>query len=110
MGVRIGVSGTYKTQVKGEVMAEDGKKEELSFTAEFKRLKRDAIATMIEECKNDAEMCRRVLVGWKLTRLDTGVEWPFSPENFEEFLNEPGYAGLTMIRFMETVGANRSKT
>lgn len=109
MGVRVIHSKTFKTDVKFDVLDENGKPEQMKFVAEFKRLSRDEVQEMLNTCGNDSEMCRLVLVGWKITRLDTGEDWPYTPENLEEYLAQTGYAGATMLRFMDTVGASRGK-
>jgi hypothetical protein len=63
----------------------------------------------MEECKTDAEMLPRVLVGWRMKDIDSGESIPFSEATLEAALAIPGFAGVTMLRFMETCGASRQK-
>lgn len=109
MGVRVNFSETYKTPVNFTILDAEGKKEACSFIAEFKRLKREEVRAGVDAARNDSDWCREVLVGWKMQDLDTKADIPFSSEALEAFLMVPGAAGVTVLTFMETVGANRQK-
>lgn len=109
MGVRFVQSDKYWTQVRFVLLNEQGKNEEMSFDAQFKRLDREGVADLTSSGAKDADMLRKVLVDWKLKDLDTKEDIAFTDSTFEEFLKIPGAAGVTMLRFLETVGASREK-
>jgi len=109
MGVRLSASKTYKTQVNFDMINEAGKKEKQSFEAEFKRLTRDQVKDLVESGKSDNEMVSEVMVGWKLTNTDTGEDLPFTDVSRDALLTIPGTGGVTMLAFLETVGASRQK-
>ena len=109
MGVRFTYSKTYKTVVKFNTLNPEGKPEEQFFDAEFKRLTRLEVKGLIDESLNDAEMVRKVLVGWTMTDAETKEVAEFNETNLTLFLELPGAAGVTMMRYLETVGANRAK-
>lgn len=109
-GVRFKVTtGTYKTDVKFVVLSPEGKEEQMSFQAEFKRMNQDDVKAMVKASGGDREMARQVLVGWRMRDIDSGESIPFSIDTLEEFLTIPGAGGVTIMRFMETVGASREK-
>jgi hypothetical protein len=111
MGVRFKLSQTYRTDVNFDVFDERGKREHLSFLAQFKRLDKEAVKDLVESSKkpgaDDTSLLKEVLTGWVLVDLATNDPVPFTPEAFEEFCAIPGAAGLTMLRFFATVGAAR---
>lgn len=110
MGVRINSSKTYKTPVNFETIDAAGKKENQSYIAEFKRMTQDEIIAMREECKDDRAMAKRVLAGWTMED-EAKAPFEFNDENLETVCNNiAGFAGVTVLRFAETVGANRTKT
>jgi hypothetical protein len=109
MGIRINVSKTYKTPVKYTVLLPEGKPEPQSFVAEFTRLNREQVQEMVESKAKDSEMVRQVLVGWNMKNIDTGESIDFTKDTLEECLKIPGWAGVTIMVFFDTVGANREK-
>ena len=109
MGVRINSSKTFKTPVNFVVLTAEGKPENWSFIAEFKRLTTEEVAEVLDEDTKDKEKLRKVLVGWKMEDLETKEDTPFTPDNFDFFCSVPKAAGNTMLRFLEMVGANREK-
>ena len=109
MSVRLNTSKTYKTTVKFNLTTETGKEEEQSFEAEFKRMSREEVEAMIESGKKDAEMLADALVGWSMTNADDKTPVPFNDDTFKAFLTIPGVAGVTMMRFIATVGASKTK-
>lgn len=109
MGVRFVQSDKYWTQVRFVLLNEQGKNEEMSFDAQFKRLDREGVSELTSSGKKDADMLREVMTGWKMRDLDSKEEIAFTDSTFEEFLKIPGAAGVTMMRFLETVGASREK-
>jgi hypothetical protein len=113
MGIRFKLSDTYRTEVNFAVFNEKGKRENLSFTAQFKRKNKEEVKDLVDSSqkpgRDDSDLLREVMTGWVLTDLDSGELVPFTPEAFEEFCAIPGAAGLTMQRYFETVGAAREK-
>lgn len=109
MSVKINTSKTYKTQINFDMVGETGKKEKNAFDAEFKRLNRDEVKSLVESGKQDNEMVAEVMIGWKLTDSDSKSDVPFSDESLAAFLTIPGAGGVTMLAFLETVGASRQK-
>lgn len=109
MGVRFNYSKTFKTTVKFNTLTAEGKEEAQSFDAEFKRLTRDEVKALVDESANDAEMVQKVMVGWTMVDSETKEVTAFNDTNLATFISIPGAAGVTMLRFMETVGANRAK-
>ena len=109
MSVRLNTSKTFKTKVRFNLTTETGKDEEQSFQAEFKRLSREDVEALVQSGKKDAEMLADVLVGWDMTNADDKTAVPFNDDTFKAFLTIPGVAGVSMMRFIETVGASKTK-
>lgn len=109
MGVRINLSKTFKMPVNFTVLNAEGKPENWSFIAEFKRLTHDEVKVVIDGVDDDIAKLTQVLVGWKMTIIDTGEDVPFSAESFAEFCSQPKVAGNTFLQFLEKVGGNRAK-
>jgi hypothetical protein len=110
MGVRIKDSKTFKAIVNFETTNEAGKREPQFFTAEFKRLPPAEVIDVTSTAQTIDEMVRRVLVGWTLKELDSKEDIPFSEENLDMLLALiPGFGGVIMQRYIDTVGASRGK-
>ena len=109
MGVRINTSKTFKTQVTFNMVLESGKKEEQSFEAEFKRLSREQIEELIGTGKKDDAILAEVLIGWSMKDSDDKSDIPFNDETLAAFCTIAGASGVTVLRFIETVGASKTK-
>lgn len=108
MSVRLNRSNTFKLAVKFNLIDANGKPELQTFTGEFKRLDRDAIAALVAEMKDDMDGLQKVLIGWDL-KDETGDAVAFSEESFAAFCKIPGASGTTMLTYFENVGASRIK-
>lgn len=110
MGVRISGSKTFRTQVEYTVLTEAGKKEPHSFEAVFKRMGPAEVKDLVDNSPNDSELVKKVLIDWSMKELDTKEEIPYSEQMLDEYLRQvAGVAGVIALRFLETVGASRSK-
>lgn len=109
MSVRLNFSKTFKTKVDFNLVLENGKNEAQSFEAEFNRLNRDQVNDIVTSGRKDADIVPDVLVGWSMKDADDKTEIPFNPETLAAFLSIPGAAGVTLLRYIETVGASKAK-
>jgi hypothetical protein len=77
MALRIKQTPTYFWPVVVEYPVDGGKFLKETFDAEFKRLSKDEIQTILEDAatdkKKDADVVREVLVGWKGITDDDGA-------------------------------------
>jgi hypothetical protein len=111
MGIRLKrIDGTFRTTVTYWIQGANGKSEEQSYVGEFKRMDLDEVKELRDSGKPDLELLLEVLVGWKASEVGSKEEVPFSPEIVRQVATEyPGFAGCSVLRFLETVGASRQK-
>lgn len=109
MGVRIKTSKTFKTPINFFVLTEQGKQENWSFTAEFKRLSVDEVKELVAEKLEDEAFLKRVLVGWTMVDIESNSPIEFNDENFAEFCQIPKVAFNTALQYLDKVGASREK-
>jgi hypothetical protein len=80
MGIRFKLSDTYRTEVNFAVFNEKGKRENLSFTAQFKRKNKEEVKELVESSqkpgRDDSDLLREVMTGWVMVDLDSGERCP----------------------------------
>lgn len=100
-------SGTYTWPIKVKTPVDGGKFKEESFTAVFKRKSYEEILVfkndIAESQLDDAEIAKRVMVGWHEVLDANKNEIPFNEENLKSLLNIPGAPGSIVVAFMESI-------
>jgi hypothetical protein len=104
------LSTTFKKKIEFDVQTEEGKKEHWELTAVFERLTTEGVKALVEECKDDKEIVRRVLKGWRWKHPRTKEEIDFSEATLEDAMNQiAGLGTIVSLSYMESVGVSRSK-
>jgi hypothetical protein len=104
------LSTTFKKKIEFDVLNAEGKKEKWELTAVFERKTTDQVKELVDECKSDADIVRRVLTGWTWKHPQTKELIEFSDEAVNDAIqNIAGWATLMSLQYMECVGVARSK-
>lgn len=93
MSYRITTRPDYLYPVKVAVLAEEnGAVLEYSYNARFKRLSQAEIDDIKSNVKTDADIVRKVMIGWQGVEDADGSQLPFNAENLDRLLADNGMA------------------
>lgn len=105
---KLSVSKTFTTPVNFKIPVDGGTYQTNSFIGEFKRLTLSEMRDLPKE-GTDAEMCRRVMVGWNEIADENGTPLPFSSEALDRLLDIVGVASTILQTFFGTLNGVREK-
>lgn len=105
---KLAVSKTFTIPVNFKIPADGGTYQSNSFIVEFKRLTVTEMKDLPKE-GSDAEMCRRVVVGWNEIADENGNAIPFSSDALDKLLEIVGVAPAILRTFFESVTALQEK-
>ena len=93
-------------EVKGTLPGEDGKPEHFDFILHCKRLTQKEIDAVMKDKKGEVTgFVKSVAEGWGLVLDAAGNAVPFSDEQFDAQLENPGLPVLIMHSYLEQVSA-----
>jgi hypothetical protein len=91
MALKIDQGSAYFYPVAVEMIGDDGKFSKMTFEAEFKRLPRPQVESMMKRMAagdlSDYEVCCEVLVGWKAVLDESDEPIKYSDEMRDRVLN-----------------------
>lgn len=105
---KISQSRTFTSPVNFKIPADGGTHQSGSFVAEFKRLTVSEMRDLPKDV-SDAEVARRVVVGWNEVADDDGKPLTFSAEAFDKLLDIIGVAPAVVRTFFEAVTGAQEK-
>lgn len=113
MGFAISQSTTYTWPVEIKLPADGGQYTKHTFDAEFARTPQSEIEKIIsgltQSDLTDADVCTKILKGWKGITGDDGADLPFSPTTLAQVLDIPTVAMSIIKAWMESLTGARSK-
>lgn len=105
---KLSVSETFTTPVNFKIPVDGGTYQANSFIAQFKRLTVTGMKELPKE-GSDAEMCRRVVVGWNEIADENGNAIPFSSDALDKLLEIVGVAPAILKTFFEQLSVLQEK-
>src|SRR4051812_1451660 len=103
MGFKLSKDTSYKWPVTVKIPRDGGKFVNATFNAEFAYLKQDEIDEVVENSRNNrdnADVCKRALVGWGADVTDENDQpLQYSEENKTKLLNEPHVSRAVLAAF-----------
>lgn len=105
---KIAQSRTHTSPVLFKIPADGGTYQSNSFMVEFKRLSVAEMKQLPQE-GTDADIARRVVVGWNEVEDANGQPLPFSSDALEKLLDIVGVAPAIVRTFFECVSGAQEK-
>ena len=92
--------------VKGTLPDEDGKPVNFDFKLHCRRLNQDEIDAAMKDKSGDVKkFLRDIAEGWEGVLAEAGTVVEFSPEQFDEVINNVGMPVVIMRSYLEQVAA-----
>lgn len=109
---KIAQKDTYWWPVAFELPVDGGKREKMTFDAEFRRLPQPRLDALAADARSgaveDAQLGIEILVGWRSV-MDADSELPFSDAARDELFAIPGVRAAVIRTFFESISGARQK-
>lgn len=105
MAFKLAVPDVLHVPVAGSYSAEDGAKVKFDFVLLCKRLNQTEISEVMKnQDESVLEFLQKVSTGWAEVLDDSGDALPFSADNLNAVLEQPGMSALCFGAYMAEIG------